>query len=119
MSKLIHKNKTILNQMKYASSPLSLAKGLMFATKNKIKKGICLALPGKEDQKTNATITMLFVFHPLEIIFINTKMQVVDKTILNPWKISYIPKKPCKYVIETTPGTLKNIKIGDQIKIEK
>ena len=118
MAKLIHNKKEILSNLKYASSFWDISIGLMFRGKETIKKGICLEMPSSEDIKTGATITMLFCFHPLEILFVNSKHKVVDKTILKPWALAYTPKAACKYVFETTPNTFKNIKIGDNIKIE-
>ncbi len=118
MGKLKHKNKTILSEMKIAKNIFSISKGLMFTSKKKIDKGMCLVLPSNKNILTGATITMLFCFSSMQIIFINTNFEVVDKATLKPWKISYKPKKPCKYVIESLPNKFKDIKIGDKIKIE-
>ncbi len=105
--------------MKYAASFLSRAKGLMFASKKKIKKGICLALPVKQDSRLKASVTMLFCFYPLEIIFINSTYQIVEKTILRPWKINYTPAKACKYVIEAEVGAFAELAPGHHIEILK
>jgi uncharacterized membrane protein (UPF0127 family) len=119
MAKLLHNNKVVLNNMKYATDSLSISVGLMLAGKKKIAKGMCLVLPVKKDVRHGASVTMLFCFHKMEILFINTKFEVVEKKILLPWTPSYTPKKPCKYVIESLPETFKNIKIGDKVSIEK
>lgn len=118
MSKLIHKNKVILNEMKYLDTIFGLASGLMFSGKKKIKNGVCLKMPVKKDSTFSCAVTMHFVFFPLEIIFVNSKMKVVDKVILKPWKTSYVPKAPCKYIIESKVGTFKDIKLNDSVKIE-
>jgi len=47
---------------------------------------------------------MLFVFFPIDVIFLNSKKKVVDKTTLNPWQLNYTPKIPSKYVIELPKG---------------
>jgi len=40
-------------------------------------------------------------------------------SFLKKWILSYIPKKPAKYVIESTVGRFNKIKIGDILEIEK
>jgi len=117
LAKLIYQNKIILENMEYAASFLSRAKGLMFASKKKIKKGICLALPVKQDTRFKASVTMLFCFHPLEIIFVNSTYQIVEKTIVLPWKLNYTPAKACKYIIEAEVGAFAKLDIGHHIKI--
>ncbi len=117
-SKLTYKNKTILPQMKVATNPFELANGLMFASKKKIDKGICLVLPSSKDVRFGASITMMFCFHPLEILFINSKFEIVDKKILKPWAPSYTPKEACKYVIESTVGKFESINIGDKVQFK-
>lgn len=119
MGKLIFENKIILDNMKYATSALSLANGLMFARKKTVKKGICLVMPSKKDVRYGASITMFFCFHPLDILFINSNFEVVDKKRMYPWQPSYTPKEACKYVIESEINSFKNIKIGDIVKITK
>ncbi len=104
--------------MIYATSMLQISKGLMFAGKKKIKKGICLVMPGKVDVKFGASVTMMFCFHKMQMIFIKSNLEVVDKVTLRPWKITYTPKDKCCYVIESLPKTFDNIKIGDKIEIK-
>lgn len=117
MGKLRYNNKEVLSSMKIATSTWAISKGLMFASKKKIKKGMCLVMPVKDDVQFGAAVTMMFCFHKMEIIFINSKYEIVDKVILKPWRVSYIPKQPCHYVIESLPGTFKDFNIGDRVEI--
>jgi uncharacterized protein len=114
MARLIHKKKIILNNMKYKTNVLDLFLGLMFASKPKIEEGICLTLPGK-NKKTR--IHMMFCFYPYEVLFVNSELEVVDKTILNPWTFSYKSEEPFKYAIESWPGKFNSVKIGDKLDI--
>ena len=117
MAKLIYQNKIILENMKYAASFLSRARGLMLASKKKVKNGICIALPAKTDTRFKASVTMLFCFHPMEIMFVNSAGQIVEKTILRPWKINYTPAKACKYIIEAEVGAFAELEMGHHVKI--
>lgn len=116
--KLIHNNKIILPEMKWATSTLAISKGLMFRFKKTVDKGMCLVLPSKKDVKFSASVTMFFCFVDMQILFINSKFEVVDKKILKTWKVSYTPKKPCKYIVESIVGKFDNIKLGDKIKFK-
>lgn len=118
MAKLIHNNTTILDNMKYATSTFSISKGLMLSGRKKVDRGICLVMPSNKDVRYGASVTMLFCLHPLEILFVNSKFEIVDKVILKPWVPNYTPKKSCKYVIEAYPGRLNQIQIGDKVKID-
>ena len=77
-----------------------------------------MIFPIREDIQRGAAITMWFCFRRYEILFINSKLTVIDKIILNPWRTAYIPKAPCKYVIESLPNTFEMINIGDKIDIK-
>ena len=113
---LIYNKNIILENVVVAKNPLSLAKGLMFASKKRLDKGICLQFPN--DIRKGAAITMFFCFYPYEILFVNSKFKVVDKVILNPWKLNYFPKEECMYVFESSVGTFKDINIGDEVKLK-
>lgn len=113
---LIYNKDIILKNVVVANNPLSLAKGLMFASKKRLDKGICLQF--SNDTRKGAAITMYFCFYPYEILFVNSKFKVVDKVILNPWRLNYLPKEECMYVFESSVGTFKNIKVGDSVEFK-
>ena len=117
MAKLYHNKKCILKEMSIAKNTIQISFGLMFASKKRIHKGLCLVMPGDYDLKYGSAITTWFCFSTLEIIFVNKALEVVDKAQVRPWKMTYIPKSPCKYVIESTPNRFKNIKVGDHVEI--
>lgn len=117
MAQLIRKMKVVLPEMKVARSGVQLAYGLMFASKKKVQRGLCLVFPGK-DVKFGAAITMWFCFFSYEILCVNSEFKVVDKVVLTPFTTTYIPKDKCKYVIESLPNTFKDINIGDRVRIK-
>jgi len=118
MAKLVYNKKIILKEMKYVTSIFEISYGLMFASKNKIEKGMCLVMPITKNLKFQSAVTMLFCFHPMNILFLDKNFKVVDNVILKPFRISYIPKKSAKYVIESTKNKFHKIKIGDIVKIQ-
>jgi uncharacterized membrane protein (UPF0127 family) len=119
MTKLIHNKKTVLKDMKIAKSVFEVGWGLMFASKKKIDKGMCLVVPSKKEKKYGASLTNLFVFSSLDCIFLSSDYEVVDKTCMKSFQLSYTPKKSCKYVVESSKNKFKNIKIGDKITIKE
>ncbi len=72
-----------------------------------------------------ASIHMMFVGFPIDAVWIDSKMQVVDiqKKIkpfslfkISTWKI-YKPKKPAKYLLElATEKLTEEIKEGDELE---
>ena len=118
MAQLIHKKKVILDEMKYSTSLWQISRGLMFASKKKVKKGMCLVMPSTKDVKFGSAVTMMFCFHHYEIIFVNSKFKVVDKVILKPFKSTYVPKAAAKYVVESLPNRFSMIEIGDKVEIK-
>ena len=103
----------------------SLAKNLTSRMRGLIlsdKKDIVLASP-REDIKSSS-IHMAFMQYPIDVLWLNSKMKVVDlrKNIhpLNPlvketWKV-YRPSEPAKYVIELGKESITKTEIGDEIE---
>jgi len=89
-------------------------KGLMFEDAKKFNYGLIFCLP--RESIANATIHMLFVFFPIDIIYLDKNKKVTDlaKNIL-PFSLGYTPKKPSKYFIELPAGKSKGTKIGDEL----
>ncbi len=74
-----------------------------------------LVLVEKKDSVLAASIHMLFVSFDLAVIWVNDAGEVVDSVLAKPWKLSYAPHSPARYVIEGHPDLLKEIQIGDNI----
>jgi len=117
-AKLVHNKKEVVSNLRYLTSVWQISRGLMFAGKKKIEQGVCLVMPAIKDVKFGASVTMYFCFSEMDILFVNSKMKVVDKVTLKPWVTSYTPKEECKYVFESSKGKFKDIKIGTKINLE-
>ena len=117
MSKLIHKGNIILPNVQVMRSIWRISVGLMFAGKDAIERGACLVMPTKQDVRYGSSVTMFFCFYPYHILFVNSKMEVVDRIVLRPWRGTYTPKAQARYVFEATAGKFNDIKIGDSVEL--
>jgi len=106
-----HKNKSI--RVDYAETFFDKARGLMFAMPPKDKG---LLIDCKEESRIGSTIHMLFVFFPLDILWLNKKKQIVYIKTVFPFTPLAIPKKPAKYVLELPKGYKIRFKINDKLK---
>ncbi|MCP4425132.1 MAG: hypothetical protein GY803_11610 [Chloroflexi bacterium] len=75
-----------------------------------------LVLVEKGDSKMATSIHMLFVFFDLGVIWVNDAGEAVDKALAKPWRLSYVPQAPARYVIEGHPNLLAKVQIGEQIQ---
>jgi uncharacterized membrane protein (UPF0127 family) len=117
MSKLIYKGNIILPDVVVMRSIWRISVGLMFAGKKAIERGACLVMPRAKNLKYGSAITMFFCFYPYHILFVNSDMKVVDRIVLKPFRSTYVPKAPAKYVFESTAGRFNEIKIGDEVEL--
>ncbi|KAA3659280.1 MAG: hypothetical protein DWQ04_22825 [Chloroflexi bacterium] len=74
-----------------------------------------LVLVENKDSKLSTSIHMLFVKFDLGVIWVNDAGEVVDTVLAKPWKLSYAPQAPARYVIEGHPQLLEQVNIGDRI----
>ncbi len=104
------KKKTIIRKVEIAKTHLQRMRGLMFAPKPDYALILCMP----QESRINSAIHMLFVFYPIDVLFLNSKKRVVDKVAgLKPFSLGYAPKRPAKYVVELPEGLGKKAKIGD------
>jgi uncharacterized membrane protein (UPF0127 family) len=102
-------SRLIANNVELLESSDETSKGLMFAN-----KGTVILVTEWEGRWS--TLIHTFFCVPLLIAWINSKNIVVDVKKTMPWRF-YLPKKPARYVFETTKMNTK-IKIGDRITIK-
>ncbi len=75
-----------------------------------------LVLVEKKDSRVNTAIHMLFVFFELGVLWVNDAGRVVDTALAKPWRLSYAPQAPARYVIEGHPQLLSAVQTGDRIQ---
>jgi uncharacterized membrane protein (UPF0127 family) len=94
---------------KLLETPAELAEGLMF------KRGAVL-LKFKEKGTANTTVHTFFCL-PMLIAWLDEKGKVLEVIRAKPFWI-YMPKKPARYVFETTDKNVK-IRVGDKLLCTK
>lgn len=104
--------KTIISKVRVASE-LGKVKGLMFEKKE--KHDYALIFKMHAESRIGCSLHMMFVFFPIDVLFLNSEKKVVDKVTLNPWQLNYTPKKAAKYVVEMPKGLGKKVKIGEKV----
>lgn len=114
MIKNITKKTIISKKKKFCNNIFSKGFGLMFSRKT--DKSLVL------DFNTEKIISlhMLFVFYPIDVIFLDEKKRVVEiKENFKPFRF-YTPKKKARYVIELPESSVKRSKtmVGDRISIK-
>lgn len=103
----------LISKIKIANSFFETSFGLMFSKKESFDYAYIFSF--SHESQIESSVTMIFCFYPIDVIFLNREKQVVDKAKLNPWVINYTPKKPAQYVIELPLNLSDSINIGDQV----
>ncbi|MBM3200290.1 DUF192 domain-containing protein [Candidatus Woesearchaeota archaeon] len=110
-----HNNKVLAKKVKCYTNIFSKSLGLRFA--KPLEKGQALILAAEKESISETMIDMLFVFFPIDVLWLNERKEVVDiKKSVKPFTPLLIPKKPAKYVIELKAGSTDNIIIGDRLR---
>ncbi len=111
---ILNKNIILASKAKYYDHFLPKLKGLMFTLP--LRRGHGIVLVASKEGILETMIHMLFVFYPLDIVWLNSDFEVVDlRKMIMPFTPFVAPIKPAKYVIELPHGSLKHIKIGDKL----
>jgi uncharacterized membrane protein (UPF0127 family) len=109
--------KTItLLKVKHARTFFQRAKGLMGVEKEAFNYALIFHL--KEKEKLNASIHMLFMKMPIDVLWLDEHQKIVDRVKnAQPWKLNYSPQNVAKYIIELPIETLQKInpKIGEKV----
>ena len=108
------KNKAIIERTLIAGSFFSQLKGLMFEEKKNFD--YALVFPLLTEGRFSASIHCLFVFFPIDVIFLDRGKKVVDiKKGVAPFTLFCMPVRPAKYFVELPTGKSTGVEIGDQL----
>ncbi|HLC63002.1 MAG TPA: DUF192 domain-containing protein [Candidatus Nanoarchaeia archaeon] len=113
---IVNNNILIADDVKVSNDMFSKTRGLMFS--RKLKKGQALLLVADEENKMETTIHMFFVFFPIDVVWLDSKLKVVDKREnVKSFTPLIVPKQPAKYVLELPIKTGRHIYIGDVLEV--
>lgn len=108
----VTKNKKVIDKIRIADTFFSRFKGLMFEAQKNFDYALIFEM--NKESRIMSSIHMLFVFFPIDVIFLDSQKRVVEvKEKLLPFTISFTPKKPTKYIIEMPVGKSKDINVND------
>ncbi len=110
----VESEQLLLENAKWCDSFGSKLRGFTF--KRTLGKDEGLVLVEKGDNRLGTSIHMLFVSFDLAVIWVNDAGEVVDTVLAKPWRLSYAPQAPARYVIEGHPRLLEPVKVGDHIR---
>lgn len=113
MIKNITKNTVISRDARFCSSPMAKAIGLMFSKKS----GKSLIFTFKKEKIV--PLHMLFVFYPIDVLFLNQAKKIVEmKENFRPFSF-YTPKSRAMYIIEMPYGSIRkfNVQINDRLSL--
>lgn len=101
----------------YCDSFLSRLRGLTFRRSIPFEDGLMLVQP--RDNRLDSAIHMLGVFTDLAVAWIDNQYEVVDVRLARMWRPVYVPKRPCRYVLEMNPGRVSDFEVGDRVRFEE
>jgi uncharacterized protein len=99
------KKLVISDEKKICESTFSKMKGLMFTLKPK-------ALVFVNNNEIPTPIHMMFMFYPIDVIWLDKDKKVVHIQKLKPWQFS--ESITAKYVVELPEGKAKGTSVGNQ-----
>ena len=102
-----------MKKVRHAKTSWQRTKGLMFEDLKQFDYALVFDFP--KESKIGTSLHMIFVFFPIDVLFLDKEKKVVDKVTLMPFTPNYTPKKAAKYVIEMPRGKAKKVKIGSKL----
>jgi len=116
MVKIVNRTtgETLLESVRWCSSYLCKFRGLQFHHQPHPGEGIVLV--HEKDTVSTSSIHMFFVFFSIAAVWINNQGVVTSAQLAKPFRPFYASPQPARYVLETTPGFLKRISVGDELE---
>ena len=103
-------------QVLYCDSFFCRLRGLTFRRQLAPEEGLLLV--ESRESRLDAAIHMLFVWFELGVVWINDSGLIVDACLARPWRPSYVPRYPARFVLEMAPVRLDDFRVGDEVKFE-
>lgn len=105
----------VAKKIEFARGIFEQTLGLMF--RRNIPADYAMIFVLKEPSPVN--IHMLFVFFPIDVIFLNSEKKITGLSYLKPWA-GYKSMKDIRYIIEMKKGSIEKNKfsVGEQMDFE-
>lgn len=111
----IYSKKRQVWKAKVYKSMLFLAKGLRFS--KSLQKNQALLLVSS--QENLQTIDMLFVFFPIDALWLDKDKKVIHIVRnIKPWTLAVSPPKPARYILECLANSTQKIRLKDQFSFK-
>ncbi len=107
----LSRNSVLCEKVRFARSSFERFKGLMFERESNFDYALVFELPF--ESRLGASIHMLFVFFPIDVVYLDSDKRVVDVVSAEPWGFNYTPRKPAKFFVELRRGLGKKVSVGD------
>jgi uncharacterized membrane protein (UPF0127 family) len=103
----------VLARLRWCSSFGCRLRGLTW--RGPLPPGEGLALDERAESRLGTAIHMLGVFHPIAVLWLDSRGRVVDTRLAQPWRPAYLPRRPARYIVEAAPELLNLVAIGDDL----
>lgn len=116
-SSSISKNVIRLSPVRHARTFLQRFMGLMGVRNEELNYALVFYLA--ESGTLNASIHMLFMKTPIDVVWLDETKRVVDRVEgLKPWVLNYTPKESSKFIVEMPVGWIRSLSIrtGDRVE---
>jgi len=100
----------LATRVHHCNSLLSRARGVML--RRSLREDEVLIFSEGDESVVFTTITMLFVFFPIAVLWLDGEKQVVDKRLARPFRLWYAPARPARYYVEGHPSLLDRVEVG-------
>ena len=113
----VEKGRVLVEKARWCDGFASKLRGFLF--RRALADGEGLVLVERRDSRMSTAIHMLFVFLELGVIWVNGEGEIVDTVRAKPWRLSYAPQAPARYVVEARPHVLQHVAVGDHVRFEE
>ena len=103
----------VASRLKWCTTPFTRGLGLMFHPP--LGQDEAYVFVERWESRSLTTISMLFVFFPIAVIWLDARKKVVDKVLANPFHPYYAPRQPAQYYLECHPRALEKVHVGDHL----
>ncbi|MDP2666503.1 MAG: DUF192 domain-containing protein [Candidatus Diapherotrites archaeon] len=109
-------NTLFLQRVKHARSFWEKSLGLIGV--HEVDFDYVLLFHLQKETRRGASLHMLFMRMPIDVLFLDAQKKIVDIATLRPWILNYTPSAPAKWVVELPAGTIREfiIRVGDGVE---